>query len=115
MVWRDNPTLQDVFKRDRIERPYIKKDGSVSSKPRVFFRCALCANEYKRLEVQVDHKEPVGPTPGSKLAPPGLTWDAFIDRMFCPLENLQLVCKTCHSKKTAAETAERFRKLADAI
>lgn len=101
-----NPNLQVVLKRDRVERPFIKKDGSVSSKPRVFFRCYVCKGEFKRDEVSIDHIDPVGPTPGSKYAPFGLTWDRFIERLFCPPENLACICDTCHSEKTKRERAK---------
>lgn len=105
MAWRRHPNLQIVLKRDRIERPYVKKDGSVSSRPRVFYKCVLCEQEFKQPEIQIDHDPPVGPTPGSKLAPPDLTWDEFISRMFCRPENLKIVCKPCHSRKSKEDNA----------
>lgn len=110
-AWSRHPTLQEVLKRERIERPYIKKDGSVSSKPRVFFLCYVCKSERPRKEIDIDHRDPVGPTPGSTLAPPGLSWDTFLGRLFCAAENMATICKTCHRAKTNAETAERFRRL----
>lgn len=100
-----HPNLQVVLKRDRIERPFIKKDGSEGKKPRVFFQCYKCDQLFKRTEIKIDHIEPVGPTPRSKYAPPGYTWDAFIDRLFCAPENLACICETCHAEKTKAERA----------
>jgi hypothetical protein len=61
--------------------------------------------------VVLDHKDPVGHTPGSKLAPPDLTWDAFIKRLFCPADNLATICEPCHRLKTNAETKARFARL----
>lgn len=112
-AWRENPALQEVLKRERIEVPFITKKGKVSNKPRVFFKCYVCKQDFPRKLVAIDHLEPVGPTPGSKLAPPGLTWNEFIDRLFCPTSNLGTICEVCHRKKTNAETAERFRRLAE--
>ena len=106
-AWRMHPVLQVVLKRDRLERPYVKKDGTTSSKPRVWFKCTICDKEYKRNEVDIDHVEPVGPTPGSQLAPPELTWDMFIARMFCGPENLRIVCKPCHKEHTMQDMRER--------
>ncbi len=105
-----SPVLQEVLKRERIEKPFTKKDGTVSSKPRIFFSCYVCKSECPRKEINIDHIDPVGPTPGSKLAPDSLTWDTFIDRLFCAAGNLGTICEKCHRAKTNAETAERFRK-----
>ncbi len=85
-----------------------KKNGKAFSKPRVFYKCALCGQEHPLKNIQVDHIEPVGPTPGSKLALPSLTWDMFIQRLFCGTENLRTVCKPCHKTKTDKETGERW-------
>lgn len=48
--------------------------------------------------VFVDHIEPViEPIKGFT------TWDEVIDRMFCEEEGLQVLCKSCHDKKTKEE------------
>ena len=63
--------------------------------------CAVCQQKFdKRKDLSCDHIEPVGPTPGSKLAPPGYTWDEMFSRLFVPAEKLQMLCKKCHDKKT---------------
>jgi hypothetical protein len=105
-AWRQHPNLQLVLKRERIERPFIKKDGSISSKPRVFFKCYVCAGEFPRGSIAIDHIEPVGPTPGSKYDRIGLTWDSFIKRLFCDVSNLSTICETCHADKTKRERAK---------
>ncbi len=102
-----NPVLQEVLRRERIERFRVTKKGTMALKPNVFFKCYVCEGEFPRKEVSIDHVSPVGPTPGSKLAPPELTWDTFIDRMFCSAENLAIICHTCHHEKTQREGAER--------
>lgn len=103
-----HPSLQAVLKRERIEVPYRKLDGEWSKLPRVYYKCAKCAAQFGMKDIQLDHVEPVGPTPGSKLAPPGLTWDTFIARLFCGPENLQTVCKPCHKVRTDQQTKERW-------
>lgn len=46
----------------------------------------------------VDHIEPiVNPDKGFT------TWDDFIEGLFCELENLQVLCKSCHDIKTKEE------------
>ena len=48
--------------------------------------------------VQVDHKSPViDPEVGF------ISWDVYIDRMFCEKDNLQILCVDCHKEKTAQE------------
>lgn len=108
-AWFWHPSLQQALKRERIEEPYTKKDGTRSKLPRVFYKCAACGKRFKQKEIQLDHIVAVGPTPGSKLAPPGYTWDAFIDRLFCSADNLQVVCKPCHALKTKEQTAQRWK------
>ncbi len=107
MAWREHPILQEVLKRERIEKPYVKKDGTISSKPRIFFECYVCKCEWPRKHITIDHIDPIGPTPGSKLAPPELDWNTFIDRMFCPIENLGTVCDGCHGDKSQRENLAR--------
>ena len=58
-------------------------------------------------KVDVDHSDPVQPVDGREL-----TFDEYIDRVFCEEDNLKLLCKICHVSKSAVEASERaeFRK-----
>ena len=48
--------------------------------------------------LQVDHIEPVvSPNDGFK------DWNTFIARLFCEVDNLAVLCKVCHEKKTNEE------------
>ena len=52
--------------------------------------------------MEVDHIEPVvDPKEGF------ISWDVFIDRLFCERANLQAVCKPCHKVKTQKEKKKR--------
>ena len=62
-----------------------------------WYVCAECGEEVKKIDI--DHIDPVGPTPGSRVAPEGYTWDEFMSRLFCDIENLRAVCKPCHKAK----------------
>ena len=52
----------------------------------------------------VDHIEPVvDPLIGFT------TWDSYIERMFCEVDNLQVICHDCHEMKCAEERELRKR------
>lgn len=58
----------------------------------------------RKQNVFVDHINPVvDPKEGF------VSWDEFIKRLFCEEENLQLLCKSCHDKKTAQEKEVRTK------
>ena len=60
-------------------------------------------------DVQVDHTVPViDPVNGFE------TWDIFVERLFCDIGNLSVLCKPCHKIKTDEEKAIRatYRKKA---
>jgi len=59
--------------------------------------CAQC-NQFTQ-KPQVDHIVPVGPTPGAKGSE-GVTWEAFLDRLFCGADGLRVVCGPCHLQIT---------------
>lgn len=91
-----------------------KKDAQVS---RGVYKCAGCGenvpvtvkNGRKRVQnIFVDHIDPiVDPDVGF------VSFDVFIDRMFCEKDNLQVLCGECHDKKSLEErkrAAERRQK-----
>lgn len=58
------------------------------------YRCAKCKKDFPQSNVQVDHIDPIGSC---------ATFDEFVERLFCEKENLQVLCKPCHKKKTKKE------------
>lgn len=65
------------------------------------YECSACHNHFVAKQVVVDHISPVVPVTGF------ISWDDVIARMFCSKENLQVLCKVCHSVKTKEENAQR--------
>lgn len=71
------------------------------------YRCAGCKKQVpptklvgnkRQPNIFVDHITPVvDPQKGFE------TWDKFINNLFCEKDNLQLLCRTCHDKKTTKE------------
>lgn len=67
------------------------------------YECAGCHSLFPAKSVQVDHLESVVPLEGF------VSWDDTIKRLFCSKENLQVLCKECHSTKSKEESDERRR------
>ena len=88
---------------------------------RGLYKCAGCEeivpNTLKKgrkreKNVYVDHILPIiDPAVGFT------TWDECVERMFCEVDNLQVLCKTCHDVKTKEErdiaTARRRKEKED--
>ena len=62
------------------------------------YECAECSELFGTKEIQIDHKSPVIDI---ELGDQGL--DIFAQRLFCEVENLQVLCKQCHSNKSVIE------------
>lgn len=58
------------------------------------FQCAKCKRWKKQTDVEVDHIEPCGSLRSFEDLP------GFVERLFCEIEGLRVVCKVCHKKIT---------------
>ena len=66
------------------------------------YLCAECGKDFPQSGVQVDHLSPViDPATGF------VDWNTYINRMFCDEDNLQVLCKADHAKKSKQELKER--------
>ena len=61
------------------------------------YQCQECGNWYKSTEVQVDHIVSAGSLKSFEDLP------GFCERLFCEVDGLQVLCGTCHQKKTNKE------------
>jgi hypothetical protein len=73
------------------------------------YKCAKCGELFDK--IAIDHKDPVIPIDSN-----GITWDDYINRLFCDTSNLQSLCnypgeqngrKSCHAIKTENEQIQR--------
>jgi 5-methylcytosine-specific restriction endonuclease McrA len=70
------------------------------------FICKHCGTSHAQKNTNVDHDVPVIPLNSSAQE---MSLDVIVDRMWCDMNNLQVLCKECHDKKTKAEV--HIRKL----
>lgn len=95
------PPKFKALKEAFVGRKTNKKTGKLA----MHYKCAKCKKHFVATDVQVDHIFPVvDPKVGF------VSWDMFIDRIFCEIENLQVMCKPCHKVKTEEEKLERKKK-----
>lgn len=87
--------IQDCKKRAHVSRGIYKCECCGAEVPPTIFD----EDKRKRMKnIFVDHTIPIiDPAVGFT------TWDDCIERMFCEPENLQLICKDCHTIKSREE------------
>ena len=85
------PPKYTTLKSAYVERRRNKTTNRLAN----HYGCAKCKGTFPQREVQVDHITPIGK---------GLTWNRFIEALFCEAENLQVLCKVCHKEKTKNES-----------
>ena len=86
------PVKQDAM--DAVKR--FKPKGA-PGRHQFEYQCAACKGWFKGADVDVDHIKPAGSLNKFEDLP------GFVERLFCEADNLQVMCKDCHSEKTAKE------------
>jgi 5-methylcytosine-specific restriction endonuclease McrA len=66
------------------------------------YECSLCKGLFTSKEIDVDHLRPV-----IDIMTGFVDWNTYIDRLFCDIEDLACLCKTCHKSKTESEVHMR--------
>lgn len=83
-----------------------RKYSGPNKRQKFEYKCNKCNNWFPEKEVSVDHIT----CAGSLHA--GADIKGFIDRLFCEIDNLQVLCDTCHNIKTAQDK-EQLKKEKD--
>lgn len=101
--------VRRAFARSELRRSVLQMAKIVhsdASRPRVktWYKCAGCSKPFAQHQLEVDHVSPVIPTDTSLEE---MSWDDLINRTWCDKMNLQVLCETCHYKKSAIEREER--------
>lgn len=59
------------------------------------YKCAKCGELFGPTQIDIDHiEEVIDPVKGF------VDWNEYIERLFSPLSNYQVLCKACHKAKT---------------
>ena len=82
--------------KQRARRPYT----GAKKRQKFEYQCNECKGWYPDKEINVDHIIPAGTLTCSNDLP------GFVERLFCEIDNLQVLCETCHNKKTKNEREE---------
>ena len=61
------------------------------------YQCKQCQQWFAEKNVNVDHITPAGTLRTAADLP------EFVERLFCEIDGLQVLCSTCHDKKTKQE------------
>lgn len=94
------PPRYTVLKKAQTTKRINPKSGRLAQ----HYLCAECKVDFPQKDVQVDHTKPVVcPKRGF------ISWDVFIERLFCEARNLSVLCKPCHLVKTKDERAARIK------
>ena len=88
------PPKYTTLNNAKTEKKVNVKTGRLAQ----HYRCAKCKEEFTSKDIEVDHIKPViDPKKGF------VSWDEYIDRLFCDEKNMQALCKGCHLVKTKKE------------
>jgi 5-methylcytosine-specific restriction endonuclease McrA len=64
------------------------------------YQCAKCLKWYADKLINVDHICPAGSLNCAQDLP------GFVERLFCEIDNLQVLCEACHNVKTKTEKSK---------
>lgn len=98
-----SPLVVEKMQESRREVPRYLKDGSRAKKNWVQRQCEVCGSWVGSTKISVDHKEPV-----VSVSDGFVDWNEFVARLWCPKENLQRICDSCHNTKTQTERISRL-------
>jgi 5-methylcytosine-specific restriction endonuclease McrA len=65
------------------------------------YLCNVCKQWFPDKEINVDHIIPAGTLRCANDLP------GFVERLFCEIDNLQVLCNVCHNKKTQDEKSKK--------
>lgn len=96
------PPRSAVLNAAKTEKKLNPKSNRIAQ----HYKCNVCKKEFPATGIQVDHLDPVvDPAMGF------VDWNTYIPRLFCDEDNLQAICKKCHTAKSNKEKKQRHANL----
>ena len=77
----------------KAKRPY----KGVKARQKFEYQCNHCKKWFPEKEIDVDHIIPAGTLKTANDLP------GFVERLFCEVDGLQVMCGDCHDSKTVKE------------
>lgn len=93
-----------TLRRASYRWPARNQAEKAARRDRGLYECAHCKGLFRRGEYKLDHINPV-----VSLKDGFISWDLFIEGLFCDAANYQVLCTGCHDIKTSLE--KEMRKL----
>ena len=101
--------LRPILRNSSLRWPERNEAIKLARVSRGLYLCNICKEEFPRTKIHVDHIEPI-----ISIKENFTTWDDFIKKLFCNVEQFQVLCEQCHMNKTSIENNMRnhYKKLA---
>jgi 5-methylcytosine-specific restriction endonuclease McrA len=77
----------------KAKRPYT----GPNKRQKFEYQCNKCKHWFAEKKINVDHIIPAGTLTCANDLP------GFVERLFCEAQNLQVLCESCHDKKTQTD------------
>src|ERR1700677_103259 len=90
-----------ILRRGSYKWPAKNAVKTAARIERGMYKCSSCLNCYGPKEIEIDHIIPVIPVTGFD------NFNEYIKRLYCSSNDLQVLCKLCHSNKTLVESSLR--------
>lgn len=78
-----------------------RKYNGINKRQKFEYQCNHCKNYFPEKLINVDHIEPAGSLNCAKDLP------GFVERLFCEVDKLQVLCSDCHNAKTQLEKKKK--------
>lgn len=107
--------IMSTLRRASYRWPSINEAERRARVDRGLYQCAMCQGSFRNGEYAKDHIVPIVPYEGFPLHPitGGPDWTIIIERLFCNVEDIQVLCHSCHDSKSSIEDTMRANHTAD--